>query len=62
MKEGKEGNLTDARKYLRNHESQRDKKILQKPTKVTLQELLDNWNSKFPLNCLITLLKMPEAS
>lgn len=40
-----EGNLTDARKYLRNHESQRDKKILQKPTKITLNELLDNWNS-----------------
>lgn len=40
-----EGNLTDARKYLRNHESQRDKKILQKPNKVTLKELFDNWNS-----------------
>ena len=40
-----EGNLTDARKNLRNHESQRDKKILQKPTKITLNELLDNWNS-----------------
>ncbi len=40
-----EGNLTDARKYLRNHESQRDKKILQKPTKITLNELLYNWNS-----------------
>ena len=40
-----EGNLTDARKYLRNHESQRDKKILQKPNKVTLKELFDNWNA-----------------
>lgn len=40
-----EGNLTEARKLLRNHENQRDKKILQKPTKVTLKELFDNWNS-----------------
>lgn len=40
-----EGNLTDARKYLRNHESQRDKKILQKPNRVTIQELFNNWNS-----------------
>lgn len=40
-----EGNLTEARKFLRNHESQRDKKILQKPNKVTLKELFDNWNT-----------------
>lgn len=40
-----EGNLTEARKFLRNHESQRDKKILQKPNKVTLKELFHNWNT-----------------
>lgn len=39
-----EGNLTEARKYLRKHERERDKKILQKPSKVTLKELFDNWN------------------
>ena len=30
---------------MRNHESQRDKKILQKPNKVTLKELFHNWNT-----------------
>lgn len=40
-----EGNLTDARKILKLHEAELVKKTVQKPTKITLQELLDNWNS-----------------
>lgn len=40
-----EGNLTEARKVLKLHEAELAKKTAQKPTKVTLQELLDNWNS-----------------
>lgn len=30
---------------MRNHESQRDRQILQKPAKITLQDLIDTWNS-----------------
>ena len=40
-----EGNLTEARKILKLHEAELTKKTLRKPTKVTLRELLDNWNS-----------------
>lgn len=40
-----EGNLTEARKILKLHETELAKKTVQKPTKITLQELLDNWNS-----------------
>lgn len=40
-----EGNLTEARKVLKLHEADLAKKTVQKPTKITLQELLDNWNS-----------------
>ena len=40
-----EGNLTEARRILKLHEAALTKKTAQKPTKVTLQELLDNWNS-----------------
>ncbi len=40
-----EGNLTEARKILKLHEAELAKKTVQKPTKITLQELLDNWNS-----------------
>ena len=39
-----EGNLTEARKVLKLHEAELTKKTVQKPTKITLQELLDNWN------------------
>ena len=39
-----EGNLTEARKILKLHEADLTKKTVQKPTKITLQELLDNWN------------------
>ena len=40
-----ERNLTEARKILKLHEAELTKKTLRKPTKVTLRELLDNWNS-----------------
>lgn len=40
-----EGNLTEARKILKLHEAELAKKTVQKPAKITLQELLDNWNS-----------------
>ena len=39
-----EGTLRDARKYLKLHEADLLKGIVQKPSKVTLQELFDNWN------------------
>lgn len=39
-----EGNLTEARKVLKLHEAEMTKKTVQKPSKITLQELLDNWN------------------
>jgi hypothetical protein len=40
-----EGNLTEARKILKLHEAELTKKTVQKPMKVTLSELLDNWNT-----------------
>lgn len=40
-----EGNLADARKTLKLHEADLVKQIVQKPVKVTLQQLLDNWNA-----------------
>lgn len=40
-----EGNLTEARKVLKLHEANLAKQTIQKPMKVTLQQLLDNWNS-----------------
>lgn len=40
-----EGNMTEARKILKLHEAELAKKTVQKPVKITLQELLDNWNS-----------------
>lgn len=40
-----EGNLADARKTLKLHEADLVKQIVQKPVKVTLEQLLDNWNT-----------------
>ncbi len=40
-----EGNLADARRALKLHEADLIKQIVQKPTKVTLRQLLDNWNA-----------------
>ncbi len=40
-----EGNLADARKLLKLHEADQVKQMAQKPVKVTIQELVDNWNT-----------------
>lgn len=40
----KDANLTEARNFLRIHEADRAKKIAQKPQRVSLQELFENWN------------------
>lgn len=40
-----EGGLAEARKVLKIHEADLVKKTVQKPVKVTLQQLLDNWNA-----------------